>query len=53
MRPLFITGFNTETAFSILEQINGDLARPTLFVADEAKAHKADCFEKTHMILSK
>ena len=36
-----------------LEQINGDLCRPTLFVADGAKAHKADYFESTHMTFSK
>lgn len=36
-----------------LEQINGDLARPTLLVADGAKAHKAEYFENTHMVFSK
>lgn len=36
-----------------IEQINGELTRPTLFVADGAKAHKAECFEGTHMTFSK
>lgn len=36
-----------------IQQINGDLSRPTLFVADGAKAHKAEYFEDTHMTFSK
>lgn len=36
-----------------INQINGDLTRPTLFVADGAKAHKAEYFENTHMKFSK
>lgn len=36
-----------------IEQINGALAQPTLFVADGAKAHKADYFEGTYMTFSK
>lgn len=36
-----------------IEQINGELARPTLFVADGAKAHKVEYFEGKHMIFSK
>ncbi len=36
-----------------LKQINGDLARPTLLVADGAKAHKAEYFDGTLMTFSK
>jgi len=36
-----------------IERVNGDLDRPTLFVADGATAHKAAYFEDTHMIFSK
>ena len=36
-----------------VEQIDGDLAGPTLFMADGAKAHKSECFEDTHMVFSK
>ena len=36
-----------------IEQINSDLKRPTLFVADGSKAHKADHFASTHMTFSK
>ena len=36
-----------------IDQINGGLERPTLFVADGAKAHKADYFAATHMTFSK
>ncbi len=36
-----------------IAQINGDLSKPTLFVADGATAHKAEYFEGTRMIFSK
>ena len=36
-----------------IKQINGDLSRPTLFVADGATAHKAEHFEGTRMTFSK
>ena len=36
-----------------IEQINGELSRPTLSVADGSKAHKADYFDKTHMVFSR
>jgi transposase len=36
-----------------IDQINGDLTRPTLFVADGATAHKAEYFESTQLTLSK
>lgn len=36
-----------------VDQINRELERPTLFVADGAKAHQAKCFESTNMVFSK
>jgi len=36
-----------------IEQINGDLGAPTLFVADGATAHKGEYFEGTRMTFSK
>ena len=36
-----------------VRQIGGDLAEPTLFVADGAKAHRAECFENTQLVFSK
>ena len=49
----FLPKLNSAFFEWFVEQINGDLAGPTLFVADGAKAHKAECFENTHMIFSK
>lgn len=49
----FLPKLNSAFFRWFLEQINGDLARPTLFVADGAKAHKADCFDDTRMTFSK
>ena len=49
----FLPKLNSAFFGWFIDQINGVLVRPTLFVADGAKAHKAEHFANTQMTFSK